>query len=491
MMNTDFRAIRTTDSLRAVVSGFQDKKIDILPVVDEEGRLEGVFPKTRLYRALLSGAELSSPCEPFVVDDPLYVYEDREYNESSFVSRVTNSLVSNVIVLDKQDKVVGTIGTVEYLRESIKVISESSAELESMFMVNREKLNYYRNRLEETGSRVSDQGSAFDQIITTNPQFTKIKKDALRIAHSSSTVLLTGESGVGKSMFARGIHEASPRSKAPFVAVNCVSIPENLFESELFGYAPGAFTGALKSGKPGFFERAEKGTVFLDEIGDIPLSVQTKLLEVLQEKEYMRVGGTTKIKADVRIIAATNRNLTKAVEEKLFREDLYYRLNVIEFYLPPLRDRRQDIVPLAVSFIGKYNRLLGSRVTGIADGARKILREYDWPGNIRELENAIEHAANFVWEGSISKEDLPDQILGLRSSGRNIDRNLVTSGYEAANKTGVGGRALSYKAAREEFEREAIIEAIKAAGGNKSAAARQMKLSRSAFYERLAKYGIK
>jgi transcriptional regulator with PAS, ATPase and Fis domain len=291
-------------------------------------------------------------------------------------------------------------------------------------------------------------------------------------------------------MFARGIHEASPRSKAPFVVVNCVSIPENLFESELFGYAPGAFTGALKSGKPGFFERAEKGTVFLDEIGDIPLSVQTKLLEVLQEKEYMRVGGTTKIRADVRIIAATNRNLAKAVEEKLFREDLYYRLNVIEFYLPPLRERRQDIVPLAVSFIGKYNRLLGSRVTGIADGARKTLREYDWPGNIRELENAIEHAANFVWEGSISKEDLPDQILGLRPSGKNIDRDLVTPGYEVANKVGASGRALSYKAAREEFEREAIIAAIKEAGGNKSAAARQMKLSRSAFYERLAKYGI-
>jgi transcriptional regulator with PAS, ATPase and Fis domain len=289
------------------------------------------------------------------------------------------------------------------------------------------------------------------------------------------------------------------------VIVNCVSIPESLFESELFGYAPGSFTGALKAGKPGYFERADKGTVFLDEIGDIPLSIQAKLLQVLQDKEFERVGGTSKQSVDVRIIAATNRDLRQAIAQKLFREDLYYRLNVIAFHLPALRERRQDIVPLAATFIGKYNRLIGSHITGIKDSARKVLREYDWPGNIRELENAIEHAANYVWEGEIGVENLPGHIVTGEGGIRGVtqvafaptpapplealeDFPPVSPGAVVQAKQDAPG--ISFRDAKAEFERSQIIDALKQTGGNKSAAAKLIGLSRSAFYERLGKYGL-
>jgi transcriptional regulator with PAS, ATPase and Fis domain len=313
-------------------------------------------------------------------------------------------------------------------------------------------------------------GNHFDRIITTNPAFKKIKAEALLIARSSSTVLLTGESGVGKDMFARCIHEASPRAKKPFVKVNCVSIPETLFESELFGYAPGSFTGALKNGKPGYFERGDTGTVFLDEIGDMPLSVQAKLLQVLQEKEFVRIGGTEKQIADVRIIAATNRDLRTAIANRTFREDLFYRLNVIELHLPPLRERSEDTVVLAESFVAKYNRILGARVTGINAQAKESLTDYPWPGNIRELENAIERAANYVWEGEIGPENLPAQIVAP-----------VRTAPPPA----------SYRSAPLDFERERLQDVLKKANGNKSAAARMLNLSRSAFYDRIAKYGLR
>jgi transcriptional regulator with PAS, ATPase and Fis domain len=283
------------------------------------------------------------------------------------------------------------------------------------------------------------------------------------------------------------------------VVVNCVSIPESLFESELFGYAPGAFTGALKGGKPGYFERAEKGTIFMDEIGDLPLPTQAKLLEVIQEKEFERVGGTKKQKADVRIIAATNRDLRQAVADKTFREDLYYRLNVIEFHLPPLRERSQDIVPLAAAFIGKYNKLLGSHVTGITESARRVLREYTWPGNIRELENAIEHAANFVWEGEIDADNLPASLSSCAQSQDPLpDTTFVIAASEPQSLTDTTRRgelrspveSFHYKEAKADFEREAVIEALKETNGNRSAAAKLMNLSRSSFYERLRKYHI-
>ena len=227
------------------------------------------------------------------------------------------------------------------------------------------------------------------------------KGRASAIAKSPSTVLITGESGTGKELFARAIHNSSLRSENPFIPVNCSAIPDPLLESELFGYDGGAFTGAKASGKPGIFEMAEKGTIFLDEIGDMPLNLQVKLLRVLQEKAVQHVGGTKNIDIDVRVIAATNQNLMAKIEKGEFRKDLFYRLNVIPLVIPSLRERSQDIPALAAFLCDKYAPILNRRITGISEEALRILCEYQWPGNVRELENAIEYAINYTFDGEV------------------------------------------------------------------------------------------
>jgi transcriptional regulator with PAS, ATPase and Fis domain len=374
-----------------------------------------------------------------------------------------NCIVSNVPIKsdNKNDsQPIGVVSTV-YLDDN-KLTEEITRKWFSL----RQQVQYYRGELEKQGI---NEMNNFVHIVSENNEFMQIKKETQKIAKSTSTVLMTGESGVGKDMFARAIHAASPRAGKPFIKVNCAAIPETLFESELFGYAPGSFTGASKKGKTGYFEQANQGTIFLDEIGDMPLSIQVKLLQVLQDRQFTRVGGENAEKVDVRIITATNRNLRDAISKGIFREDLYYRLNVIELHLPPLRLRSEDILPLAETFIDKYNAILGTKVSGMSNQVREVLQQYTWPGNIRELENAIERAANYVWEGEIDVEHLPGQIL-------NTEKDV----YEPT----------SYKMVLNDVNKEIIQDALKKAKGNKSAAARILKISRSAFYEKLAKYGI-
>jgi transcriptional regulator with PAS, ATPase and Fis domain len=279
-----------------------------------------------------------------------------------------NCVVSHVpIRLEKEtDVLVGVVSTV-YVDDN-KLTDEITRKWFSL----RQQVQYYRNEFEKQGG---SKKSSFEHIVSENYEFMQIKEEAQRIAISTSTVLLTGESGVGKDLFARAIHSASPRAGRPFVKVNCVAIPETLFESELFGYAPGSFTGASRKGKTGYFEQADQGTIFLDEIGDMPMSIQVKILQVLQDKQFMRVGGVTTQDVDVRIIAATNRNLRDAIAKGTFREDLYYRLNVIELYLPPLRARAEDILPLAEIFVEKYNDILGTAVSGMSNRAKAALQQ--------------------------------------------------------------------------------------------------------------------
>lgn len=235
----------------------------------------------------------------------------------------------------------------------------------------------------------------FDQLIGTSPGFTAVKQAAIRYARTESTVLITGESGTGKELFAQSIHNAGPRRSFPFVAVNCAAFPESLLESEIFGYEEGAFTGSRKGGKPGLFETAHTGTVFLDEIGDMPISLQPRLLRVLQEKEVVRLGSTHPLPVDVRIIAATNQSLTKRVEQGQFRSDLYYRLHILHLSLPPLRKRLEDVPPLALRLLHASMRRLGSSlpVDQALAPMLPVLRAYDWPGNVRELENICERLA--------------------------------------------------------------------------------------------------
>lgn len=245
---------------------------------------------------------------------------------------------------------------------------------------------------------LSDNGiiGGFDTILGTSVQITEVKQKAARIARGNSTVLIHGESGTGKELFARAIHNSSNISEKPFVAVNCAAIPDALLESELFGYEEGAFTGAKKSGRIGKFQLADGGTIFLDEIGEMPLPLQSKILRVLQERCIERVGSNISIPIDVRVIAASNKNLEELVKKKEFREDLYYRLNVIPLHIPPLRERPDDITPLLYHFLSAYNRKLDRNIKGFTENAEHVLTHYDWKGNVRELQNIVEYAVNMA-----------------------------------------------------------------------------------------------
>lgn len=251
----------------------------------------------------------------------------------------------------------------------------------------------------------------FDEIITLSPSMINLKERARKAAATDSTILIRGESGTGKELFARAIHAGSFRRNGPFIAINCGAIPESLLESELFGYDEGAFTGAKRGGKPGKFELANSGTLFLDEIGDMPLHLQVKILRVLEEKCIERVGGTATIRTDVRIVAATHRNLEAMLSLREFREDLYYRLSVIPLTIPPLRERVEDIPLLMNYFIQVYNQKLGKRIAGLTQEASHIINSYQWHGNVRELENIVEYAMSMETGEWISRESLPVKIL--------------------------------------------------------------------------------
>lgn len=322
-----------------------------------------------------------------------------------------------------------------------------------------------RQLREELGRRYD-----WANIIGRSPAMQEIFGTIVRVAASRATVLLCGESGVGKDLVARAIHHHSPRRDRPFVKINCTAIPENLMESELFGYEKGAFTGANNT-KPGKFEQADTGTVFLDEIGDVPASIQVKLLRVLQDRELERLGSNKTRTIDVRVLAATNADLRAALEEGTFREDLYYRLNVMPINIPPLRERKEDIPFLAEHFTEKLSRDLGSNVERITDAAIAKLLEYHWPGNVRELENVIERSI-VLCAGKVL--DAADIKLDTAPRARSV----------AADSFLPDGVTL------EEHEQNIIREALKRADGNKSQAARLLGLTRNALRYRLTQMGL-
>jgi DNA-binding NtrC family response regulator len=303
-------------------------------------------------------------------------------------------------------------------------------------------------------------------LIGRSSQMQEIFATVLRVAPTRATVLLCGESGVGKDMIARAIHQNSPRRDKPFVKINCTAIPENLMESELFGYEKGAFTGANIS-KPGKFEQADTGTVFLDEIGDVPASVQVKLLRILQEREFERLGSNKTRQIDVRVVAATNVDLRAALEEGTFREDLYYRLNVMPIDVPPLRDRKADIPHLAEHFVRKLSKEMGSPAESIAPDAMEKLLAHNWPGNVRELQNAVERSLVLCMTPQIHASDI---------------RLDTASGHR---KAAAMDTFLPEGVSLEEHEQALIREALKRANGNKSHAARLLGLTRNALRYRL------
>ena len=314
----------------------------------------------------------------------------------------------------------------------------------------------------------------FDEIVSTSHDMEEVLNLAGRVAASNATVMLRGESGTGKELVAKAIHYHSPRANAPLIKVNCAALPETLLESELFGHEKGAFTGATAK-RVGRFEAADKGTLFLDEIGDLTQGMQVKLLRVLQEKEFERLGGNQTIKSDVRVIAATNRDLETAMKEGQFREDLYYRLNVVSVVIPPLRQRREDVPALIDLFIKKYSEENNTSISGVVLEARDLLMRYSYPGNVRELENIIERAVVLSKQGTITVSDLP---LHLRSEAPEAEVCFRQS-KDSLTET------------LDTVERGLILEALKETGGIQTRAAQKLGISERVLRYKLKKYKIK
>jgi len=343
--------------------------------------------------------------------------------------------------------------------------------LAEMRMVVRKELDVSRLREENRSLREAlGQKYSHPNIVAKSPAMQEVLAKVERVAATNATVLLGGESGVGKDLIARAIHEKSRRSSGPFIKINSSAIPENLLESELFGYEKGAFTGAVAS-KPGKFELADKGTLFLDEIGDVPPAIQVKLLRVLQEREFERLGGTRTLKVDVRLLAATNRDLRAALEQGTFREDLYYRLNVVPIDIPPLRDHKEDIPDLVTLFLARFSKDSGRELAALSPAAMQILLDHHWPGNVRELQNVVERACALA-------------------DGNRIDGTDIHLDRPRSRPSEAPERFLPEGMTLDQWEDEMIREALKRANGNKSQAARFLGLSRNALRYRLSKIGI-
>jgi two-component system, NtrC family, response regulator AtoC len=369
-------------------------------------------------------------------------------------------------------------GTVESAVEAMKVGASNYVtkpfSFDELVMVIRKELDAHRLREENRSLREAlGRRYAYDNIVAQSDKMQAVLALVERVAPTNSTVLLGGESGVGKDLIGRAIHEHSQRTSGPFVKINSTAIPENLLESELFGYEKGAFSGATGT-KPGKFELADKGTLFLDEIGDVPGAIQVKLLRVLQDREFERLGGTKTLKVDVRLVAATNRDLRAALEEGTFREDLYYRLNVVAIDIPPLREHREDIPALASFFLARYAKDAGKNIASITPEAMKRLVAYHWPGNVRELQNIIERGVALS-DGTV----LDSGDIYLDDPAKRPPSAATGSPY-----------VLPPGVTLEQWEDEAIREALHSANGNKSQAARALGLSRNALRYRLSKLGV-
>ena len=383
----------------------------------------------------------------------------------------TRAIQAGVIVITAH----GTVETaVEAMKRGAADFLQKPFSLDHLTTVVEKVLSVQVLRDENRRMREQlDSRYQFDNIIGRSAAMREIFQTVERVAPTRATVLLAGESGVGKDMIARAIHQHSPRSRHPFVKINCTALPENLMESELFGYEKGAFTGAMVS-KPGKFEGADKGTVMLDEIGDVPGNIQVKLLRILQEKQFERLGSNVTRNVDVRVIAATNVDLRAALEEGRFREDLYYRLNVIPINVPSLRSRKEDIPFLARHFVGKLAPELGSQVRELSSAAIDRLLEHTWPGNVRELENTIERSLVLS-----SHEVLQPADIRIEAP-----RQMQTSNHTQQTPLLPEGETL------EHWEQMMIREALRRANNNKSQAARMLGLTRNALRYRLSQMGL-
>lgn len=368
------------------------------------------------------------------------------------------------IPLRKHDK---KIGLLEYdLFQSYDPMDEF---VDNYKVFQNELVDYYKEEIKHLRTTKY----TLDNIIGSSSPIRKLKEKIEFAAKTNSTVLITGETGTGKELAAHSIHHLSVRRLRDFIKINASAIPESLAESELFGYSEGSFTGALKSGKKGKFELANKGTLFIDEINQMPLTLQPKLLRALQEKEIERIGGQQPVPVDVRIIAATNANLLDLVQKDLFREDLYYRLNVVGIHMPSLRDHMEDLPELVNSLVTQLNNLLGTRVKEISPGVYRILSKHHWPGNVRELQNTLERAMNYL-VGDTLKEEHFD----------------FGSFSQQLNSPAIEGADNLIEVVRNKAERQLILDTMEKCGGNKSQAARLLQIARPLLYQKMKRLHI-
>jgi transcriptional regulator with PAS, ATPase and Fis domain len=399
-----------------------------------------VIPETHLHEVLIGGKAR--------IGDTLYIAGKQQ-------------IISRIPLKDTEGNIIGAVGKGMFNQTSkVLELNRRIDQLNGEVQYLQEQLNIVKGGAE---------------IVGNSEAIASVKKEVLQAAKTNVSVLITGESGTGKEVIAYAVHSASNRAKKPFIRVNCAAIPSELFESELFGYEKGAFTGAHTKGKPGKFELARGGTIFLDEIGELPLPLQAKLLRVIQERTIDRLGGTRPVEVDFRLIAATNRNLLEMVRKELFRMDLYFRIDVFEIHAPSLREIKEDIPVLSKHLIASLKDEVGGGATSIDEEALEILKRYPWPGNVRELRNVLERAMIVSKDAVIRPEDLPVMI-------RNYGRENAKSSHLSYEGT--------LRQILEETEKAAILEALRKTGGNKVKTAKILGIHRSSLYEKMKMAGL-
>ncbi|MEG1929750.1 MAG: sigma 54-interacting transcriptional regulator [Anaerovorax sp.] len=448
------------------IIGGTGRYTDKIGTYEEQGNLDS---------GLIYGKLLKSGKE-YICKDALF---DKEYNQQE------GELAEICCPIKVENQVLGIIGLVAFSQgQQVHIVNKSQnllmflnrmSELIASKLLMTVNRNQLKNKLDAlllgAGAKTT-----FADIIGNSYRLEVVKRRGMQVAPSDSTVLIRGESGTGKELFARAIHYASYRKEESFVSVNCGAIPEMLLESELFGYERGAFTGAEKTGKMGKFELANKGTIFLDEIGDMPLHLQVKLLSAIQNRRVDKVGGTNPVDVDVRIIAATNKNLEEMIETKQFREDLYFRLNVIPLEIPPLRERPEDIETLLDYALKKFNHLLKKDIKGFSPEVKELLKSYSWPGNVRELENVVEYAVNMEELETVQLQNLPDRMKSQVVLGSHKIRDGSDEGIANLKKM------------VEDYEKRVIEDLLRAEGNrleDKRRVAELLGISESTLYRRM------
>lgn len=443
-----------------------------LVVVDKDGIILYINPTYCDFLGTTMEQAIGSHVQDVIENTRMHIVARTGQAEIEDLQPINGSvMVANRYPLVIDGELVGSLGTVIF--PDPENVHDYNNKMQSLI----EELNFYKTKAEEELTSKY----RFQDLVGESPAFLSTKKFAERVAASNSSILITGESGTGKELFAHAIHQQSTRNNYPFVAINCASIPEDLFESELFGYEDGAFTGAKKGGKEGLLKVANNGSVFLDEIGDMPFSMQSKLLRAIQEKEIIPVGGHKTIPINLRVIAATNQDLMKKVEEGTFRRDLYYRLNVIHIEIPPLRERKEDILPISSKLLQKIEKRFYKKGIMLSHEVEKRLLQHSWPGNVRELENVLERAINVLDGRQIELAHLPLYLSDLEKYTPNGKDYFPSSPSQMVKPL---------KETVEDAEKRVIKQALVLTKGNKQEAAKLLGIGKTSMYDKCKIYGI-